>query len=54
MFLDLWISIGPDRHLTFQTYQKPMIMYLYITPGSAHPEKMLRSLIFGRLRAHWL
>jgi hypothetical protein len=24
IFLDLRISIGPDRHLIFQTYQKPM------------------------------
>jgi hypothetical protein len=54
IFLDLRISIGPKRHLTFQTYQKPMNLYLYIPPGSAHPEKMLRSLIFGRLRAYWL
>ena len=54
VFLDLRISIGPDRHLVFQTYQNPMNLYLYIPPGSAHPEKMLRSLIFGRLRAYWL
>jgi hypothetical protein len=38
----------------FKTYQKPMNLYHYIQPGSAHPEKMLRSLIFGRLRAYWL
>jgi hypothetical protein len=31
-----------------------MNLYLYIPPCSAHPEKMLRSLIFGRLRAYWL
>jgi hypothetical protein len=54
IFLDLRISIGRDRHLIFKTYQKPMNLYLYIPPGSAHPEKMLRSLIFGRLRAYWL
>jgi hypothetical protein len=54
IFLDLQISIGPDRQLAFKTYQKPMNLYLYIPPGSAHPEKMLRSLIFGRLRAYWL
>ena len=40
IFLDLRILIGPDRHLVFQTYQKPMNLYLYIPPGSAHPEKM--------------
>jgi hypothetical protein len=53
-FLDLGISIGPNRHLIFQTYQKPMNLYLYISPSSAHPDKMLRSLIFGRLQAYWL
>jgi hypothetical protein len=31
-----------------------MNLYLYIPPASAHPGKMLRSLIFGRLRAYWL
>jgi hypothetical protein len=31
-----------------------MNLYLYIPPGSAHPGKMLRSLIFGRLRAYCL
>jgi hypothetical protein len=54
IFLDLQISIGPNCHLVFKTYQKPMNLYLYIPPGSAHHEKMLRSLIFGRLRAYWL
>ena len=54
IFLDLQISIGRDRQLIFKTYQKPMNLCLYIPPGSAHPEKMLRSLIFGRLRAYWL
>jgi hypothetical protein len=33
IFLDLRISIGPDRHLIFQTYQKPMNLYLYIPSG---------------------
>jgi hypothetical protein len=55
IFLDLRISIGPDPHLIFQTYQKQMKMYLYIPLGSVHPpEKMLQSLIFGRLQAYWL
>jgi hypothetical protein len=54
IFLDLQILIGPHRHLVFKTYQKLMSLYLYIPPGSAHPEKMLRNLIFGRLRAYWL
>ena len=28
-FLDLTISIGDDRRIQFQTYQKPMNLYLY-------------------------
>jgi hypothetical protein len=31
-----------------------MNLYLYIPPGSAHPGKMLRSLIFGLLYDFWL
>jgi hypothetical protein len=54
IFLDLQISIGPNCHLIFKTYQKPMNLYLYIPPGSVHPGKMLRSLNFGGLRAYWL
>jgi hypothetical protein len=39
IFLDLRISIGPDHHLIFQTYQKQMNMYVYIPLGSVRPEK---------------
>jgi hypothetical protein len=56
IFLDLWILIGSEHHLIFQTYQKPMNLYLHIiSPGWAHPEKMFCSLIFGGLpNAYWL
>jgi hypothetical protein len=54
VFLDLNISIGPNRRIIYSTFQKEMNLYLYIPPGSAHPKNMLRGLIFGRLRAYWL
>ena len=53
-FLDLTISIGSDRRIQFQTYQKPMNLYLYIPYGSAHAPGVLRSLIFGNLRKYLL
>lgn len=52
VFLDLKISITSTRQIHFRSYQKPMNLYLYIPPGSAHPKNMLYSLIFGRLRAY--
>jgi hypothetical protein len=54
VFMDLNISIGPNRKIIYSTFQKEMNLYLYIPPGSAHPRNMLRGLIFGRLRAYWL
>ncbi len=54
IFLDLTIKIDPSsRKLIFQSYSKPMNLYLYIPPSSAHPKGILRSLIFGRLRTYW-
>jgi hypothetical protein len=55
IFMDLTIRIDPTtRHLTFETFQKTMNLYLYIPPNSAHPEGLLRGLIFGRMRAYWI
>jgi hypothetical protein len=54
IFLDLEISIEPDRSISFKSYQKPMNLYLYIPPGSAHPKNMLYGLVYGRLRAYRL
>jgi hypothetical protein len=52
--LDLEVSITRSNKLHFATYQKPMNLYLYIPPNSAHPDKILRSIVFGRLRAYRL
>jgi hypothetical protein len=54
IFMDLKIKIDPfSNHLTYETYQKSMNLYLYIPPNSAHPQGLLRGLIFGRMRAYW-
>jgi hypothetical protein len=55
VFLDMNISITPTtRQIHFRSFQKPMNLYLYLPPGSAHPKNMLYSLVFGRLRAYRL
>jgi hypothetical protein len=54
IFLDLEISIARDRTIHYKSYSKPMNLYLYIPPGSAHPSNMMYGLIYGRLRAYRL
>jgi hypothetical protein len=48
-FLDLTIAIGEDRRIVTKTYKKPMNLYLYIPPASAHPPGMLKSIVYGNL-----
>jgi hypothetical protein len=52
-FLDLNIRIQDSSILT-ETYQKPMNLYLYIPPFSAHPPSCFKGLITGELRRYWL
>ena len=53
-FLDLEISIDPDsRCLTTRTYQKPMNLFLYIPPTSAHAPGVLKSIVYGNLQRFW-
>jgi hypothetical protein len=54
IFLDLRIKIGPLQHIETVTYQKPMNLFLYIPPSSAHPPGVLKSTIYGNLRRFWL
>lgn len=51
-FLDLTIAIDENRRLVFKTYEKPMNLYLYIPPKSAHPPGVFKSLVFGRLQQY--
>ena len=51
-FLDLTLWIDGDKILT-KTYQKPINLYQYITPTSAHPPGMIKGMIFGSLRRYF-
>jgi hypothetical protein len=52
-FLDLNITIQGSQ-LTFSTFQKPLNLYLYIPPLSAHPHSCFKGLIKGELNRYWL
>ena len=52
-FLDLTVTIHQGKIYT-KTYQKPMNLYLYIPPHSAHQPGIVKSLIFGQLQRYWL
>jgi hypothetical protein len=47
------IQIKNQRIIT-STYQKPMNLYLYIPPLSAHPPSCFKGLIAGEMRHYWL
>jgi arsenate reductase-like glutaredoxin family protein len=51
-FLDLNITILNSR-LNFATFQKPLNLYLYIPPLSAHPQSCFKGLIKGELNRFW-
>ena len=52
-FLDLNIEIK-DSRIAFSTFQKPLNLYLYLPPLSAHPFSCLKGLIKGEMKRYWL
>ena len=54
VFLDLTIKINDKRELEFFNYRKPMNLSLYLPPNSSHSPDVLRSIIFGPVRAYFL
>ena len=66
-FLDLNITISPTSSsptlydqasttmtIIFSTFQKPMNLYLYLPPHSAHPPGITRSHLYSLLRKYWI
>jgi len=53
-FLDLTVFINHNNCLEFKTFRKPMNLNIYLPPNSAHPPDVIRSIIFGRVRAYFL
>ena len=51
-FLDLNISIA-DSSFNISTFQKPLNLYLYIPPLSAHPPSCFKGLIHGETKRYW-
>ncbi|KAL7525261.1 hypothetical protein ACHAXR_005472 [Thalassiosira sp. AJA248-18] len=52
--LDLTITINELNQIETRTYQKPMNLYLYIyiPQASAHPNGVIKGMIFGKLRLY--
>ena len=53
-FLDLNISIDSTNRIVTKSYQKPLNLYQYIPPHSAHPPHMMRGIIYSLMRNYKL
>ena len=51
-FLDLTVEIENGSFVT-RTYQKPINLYQYITPNSAHPPWMIKGMVMSMLRNYY-
>ena len=52
-FVYLYITILPDGHINFCTYQKHQKLYLYLPEHFNQPPGTLLGLIFGILQHYW-
>jgi len=52
-FLDLSLTLK-DGRITTTTYQKPLNLYLYIPPLSAHPPSCLKGLVTSEIYRYWI
>ena len=51
-FLDLELTINHQKIYT-KTFQKPLNLYLYIPPHSAHPQSCFKGFITGEILCYW-
>ena len=51
-FLDLTLTIE-NGTIVSNTYQKPLNLYQYICPNSAHPPWMLKGIVFSMLKRYY-
>ena len=54
VFLDITICINNENRIETRTYSKPQNIYQYIPQRSAHPLKVGRSIIFGKMQRYHL
>ena len=52
-FLDLTVTINNHHQIITKIFQKATNLHLYIPPTSAHPQGVLKSLIYGNLHRYW-
>jgi hypothetical protein len=49
-YLDVTIRLDHHMAICFTLYEKPLNLYLYLPPSSAHPPGVLTGLIYGMIR----
>ena len=54
VFLDITICINNKNQIETRTYSKPQNIYQYIPQRSAHPLKVGRAIIFGKMQRFYL